>query len=52
MEAIKHYVGLTDAQVLENRKKYGDNKLKALKKVSLWKLYFEKFEDPPSACCY
>ena len=46
MEAIKHYVGLTDAQVLENRKKYGDNNLTPPKKVSLWKLYFEKFEDP------
>ena len=46
MEAIKHYVGLTDAQVLENRKKYGENRLTPPVKESLWKMYFEKFEDP------
>ena len=46
MEAIKHYVGLTDAQVLENRKKYGVNRLTPPEKESLWKMYLEKFEDP------
>ena len=46
MEAIKHYVGLTDAQVLESRRKYGENRLTPPKKESLWKLYFEKFDDP------
>ena len=46
MKAIKHYVGLTDAQVLESRKKHGGNRLTPPEKESLWKLYFEKFEDP------
>lgn len=46
METIKHYVGLTDAQVLESRKKHGANRLTPPEKESLWKMYFEKFEDP------
>lgn len=41
-----HYVGLTDAQVLESRKKYGANVLTPPKKDPLWKQYLEKFEDP------
>lgn len=41
-----HYTGLTDAQVLESRKKHGANRLTPPEKVSLWKMYFEKFEDP------
>lgn len=46
MEQKKHYVGLTDAEVLENRKKYGKNILTPPKKESLWKKFLEKFDDP------
>ncbi|MGI6242246.1 MAG: calcium-translocating P-type ATPase, PMCA-type [Prevotella sp.] len=38
--------GLTDAQVEESRLKYGDNVLTPPKRVSLWKLYIEKYRDP------
>ncbi len=38
--------GLTDAQVVESRLKYGDNVLTPPKRVSLWKLYIEKYCDP------
>jgi Ca2+-transporting ATPase len=38
--------GLTDAQVVESRLKYGDNVLTPPKRVSLWKLYIEKYRDP------
>lgn len=38
--------GLTDAQVLESRLEYGDNVLTPPKRVSLWKLYIEKYRDP------
>ena len=41
-----HYIGLTDAQVLESREKYGRNVLTPPKKDPLWKQYLEKFEDP------
>ncbi len=40
------YVGLTDSQVLESRKKYGSNLLTPSKKESVWKLFFEKFKEP------
>lgn len=40
------YSGLNDSQVSENRNKYGDNTLTPPPKISLWKLYVEKFEDP------
>ena len=46
MSEKHHYKGLTDAQVLENRKKYGDNTLTAAEKESLWKQFIEKFTDP------
>ena len=46
MSANKHFSGLTDSQVLQNRQKYGTNELTPPRKISLWKLYFEKFEDP------
>ncbi len=38
--------GLTDAAVIESRQKYGDNVLTPPQKVSLWKLYLEKYHDP------
>lgn len=46
MTSKKHYTGLTDQQVLESRKKYGDNLLTPPPKTPLWKLFLEKFEDP------
>ena len=36
MEEKRHYVGLTDAQVLESRKKYGVNILTPPEKETLW----------------
>jgi Ca2+-transporting ATPase len=41
-----HYTGLTDAEVLESRKKHGENVLTPPEKESLWKQFFEKFTDP------
>ena len=46
MSEKHHYKGLTETQVLENRKKYGDNTLTAAEKESLWKQFIEKFTDP------
>lgn len=46
MEHKKHLTGLTDAQVQESRQKYGSNILTPPEKESLWKLFFEKFQDP------
>ena len=38
--------GLSAAQVEESRSKYGENVLTPQKKVSLWKLYVDKYNDP------
>lgn len=46
MDKKKHFIGLTDAQVLESRQKYGANILTPPKKDSMWKLFAEKFKDP------
>jgi P-type Ca2+ transporter type 2C len=46
MEHKKHYTGLTNEQVIESRKKYGNNLLTPPKRDPLWKLFLEKFEDP------
>ena len=46
MEKKVHYEGLTDAEVLESRKKYGANALTPPEKDPLWKQFLEKFEDP------
>jgi plasma-membrane calcium-translocating P-type ATPase len=46
MESKHHYTGLTDAQVLESRKKHGENILTPPEKESLWAQFFEKFTDP------
>ncbi len=46
MEHKKHYTGLTSEQVIESRKKYGNNLLSPPKRDPLWKLFLEKFEDP------
>ena len=40
------YTGLTDAQVVENRAKYGANILTPPAKDPLWKQFLEKFTDP------
>ena len=42
----KRHLGLTDAQVLESRKKYGANILTPPEKDPLWKQFLEKFGDP------
>ena len=46
MEERHHYTGLTDAQVLESRKKHGANILTPPKKAPLWRQFLEKFADP------
>lgn len=46
MEQKHHYTGLTDAQVLESRKKNGANVLTPPEKEPLWKQFLEKFGDP------
>lgn len=46
MKEKKHLTGLTDAEVVESRKKHGANILTPPEKESLWKLFLEKFEDP------
>lgn len=46
MEQKHHYIGLTDAQVLESRAKHGVNILTPPLKDPLWKQFLEKFSDP------
>ena len=46
MEQKHHYIGLTDAQVLESRRKNGANVLTPPEKEPLWKQFLEKFGDP------
>ncbi len=46
MQANHHYTGLTDVQVLESRKKHGENILTPPEKEPLWKQFLEKFTDP------
>lgn len=46
MNKNKHLAGLTDAQVLESRKKYGANILTPPDKDPLWKQFLDKFGDP------
>lgn len=42
----QHYIGLTDAEVLESRNTHGINILTPPKKSPLWKRFLEKFKDP------
>lgn len=42
----RHYVGLSDQQVEESRKTYGNNILTPPPRIPLWKLFLEKFKDP------
>ena len=46
MQQKKHYTGLTDAEVLESRKKYGVNILTPPEKEPLWKQFLGKLTDP------
>ena len=46
MQQKHHYTGLTDAQVLESRRKNGANVLTPPEKEPLWKQFLEKFGDP------
>ena len=46
MEQKHHFKGLTDAEVLESRKNYGENLLTPPEKESLWIEFLGKFEDP------
>ncbi|MFV0326040.1 MAG: calcium-translocating P-type ATPase, PMCA-type [Bacteroides xylanisolvens] len=47
MEQRKHhYSGLTNAQVLESRKKHGENILTPPEKESLWSQFLDMFGDP------
>lgn len=38
--------GLNDDEIIVRRKQYGDNVLTPPKRVSLWKLYIDKYRDP------
>ena len=46
MKQKHHYTGLTDAQVLESRRKNGANVLTPPEKEPLWKQFLKKFGDP------
>ena len=46
MEKKHHYSGLTKSEVLESRKKYGENILTPPEKESLWSQFLEMFGDP------
>ncbi len=46
MSQKNHYTGLTDAEVLESRRKNGVNILTPPEKDPLWKRFLEKFGDP------
>lgn len=46
MTQKNHYQGLSDAQVLESRQKFGNNTLTSVETEPLWKQFLEKFSDP------
>ena len=46
METRHHYSGLTNSEVLESRKKHGENILTPPEKESLWSQFLEMFGDP------
>ena len=46
MQQNHRHTGLTDAQVIESRKQYGENVLTPPKKEPWWKQFLEKFTDP------
>ncbi|MDR0954546.1 MAG: calcium-translocating P-type ATPase, PMCA-type [Rikenellaceae bacterium] len=46
MSSNPHHTGLSEAQVLESRRRHGENILTPPPKEPLWKLFLEKFTDP------
>lgn len=46
MSNLKNFKGLSDAQVISNRHKFGANILTPPPKTPWWKLFLEKFSDP------
>ncbi len=46
MSNKQRFSGLTDHQVTESRRKYGENILTPPRKKSLWSLFMRKFRDP------
>ncbi|MDE5837683.1 MAG: hypothetical protein K2H39_01380, partial [Paramuribaculum sp.] len=46
MSMQSKYIGLSDGEVAENRKKYGVNILTLPEKKPLWKQFIAKFSDP------
>ena len=46
MKTNHHYIGLTDSQIIENRKQYGENIVTPPQKEPLWKQFLEKFTNP------
>lgn len=42
----QHYTGLTDAEVLKSRQKYGSNVLSEPPRTPLWKRFLNKFTEP------
>ena len=44
--AVNRGQGLNEKEIIASRKQYGDNVLTPPKRVSLWKLYFDKYRDP------
>lgn len=46
MEENSNVRGLSQLQVTENRNRFGENILTPPERVSLWKLYIEKYNDP------
>lgn len=43
---IKHWEGLSDSEVAESRAKHGANLLTPVARVSVWRKFLEKFQDP------
>lgn len=46
MSSKLEYTGLTEAEVLKSRGKYGENVLTPPARTPMWKLFLEKFSDP------
>ena len=43
---MSNYSGLSASEVIDSRIKFGDNLITPPQKVSAWRLFFEKFDDP------
>ncbi len=42
----KHWIGLSDSEVINNREKYGANILTPVEQESIWRKFLSKFKDP------